>query len=92
MIYLGVRGRALRVARRYGIGAPLDDKARTSHLRSQPPSTSNLWALRVKGPLGYLDAITRHVGSRLNPSGEILQFGALGRKFAKSATKTIASS
>ena len=42
-------------------------------------------ALRVKGLLGCLVAIIRHVGSRLNPSGEIVQFGALGREFIEIA-------
>ena len=32
-----------------------------------------------------LVAIIRHVGSRLNPSGEIVQSGAPGREFAESA-------
>ena len=41
--------------------------------------------MRVKGLLGYLVAIIRHVGSRLNPSGKIEQFGAPGRKFIESA-------
>ena len=37
LIYLKVCDRALRVARGGEFGAPLDDKPRTSHLRSQPP-------------------------------------------------------
>ena len=32
-----------------------------------------------------LVAIIRHVGSRLNPSGEIAQSGAPGREFTESA-------
>ena len=85
LIHLGVLDWALRVPQRYGLFAPLDDKARTSQLRSQPPKASNSWALLVKGPLGCLVAIICHVGSRLSTIGEIVQFGALDREFAESA-------
>ena len=65
-------------------GVPLDDKPRTSHLRSQPSHASNSRALRVKGLLECLDAIIRHIGSPLKPGDEIVQFGALGREFTES--------
>ena len=85
MVHLGGCDWAPRVARRGELRAPLDDKARTSHLRSQPPKAPGLWALRVKNLLGRLVVITRHVGNRLNPSDEISESGALGREFAESA-------
>ena len=85
VIHLGGCDWALRVARGGGLRAPLDNKARTSHLRSQPPKASDLWALRVKSLLARLVVIIRHVGNHLNPSDEILQFEALGREFAESA-------
>ena len=50
-----------------------------------PLRASDLWALRVKSLPGHLVVIIRHVGNRLNPSGEIAQFGAPGREFAESA-------
>ena len=83
LIYLKVRDRVLGVACGDEFGAPLDGKPRTSHLRSQPPQASNSRALRVKGLLGCLVAIIRHVGSRLNPSDEIEQLGAPGWEFAE---------
>ena len=49
------------------------------------PHKRRICALRVKGLLGCLVAIICHVGSRLNPSDEIAQFGALGQEFTESA-------
>ena len=79
LIHLKVRDWALGVAWGDELGAPLDDKPRTSHLISQPLQASNSRALRIKGLLGCLVTVIRHVGSRLNPSGEMIaQFGAPG--------------
>jgi len=85
LTHLKVRDWALEGRSRDELGEPLDGKPRTPHLRSQPPQAPNSRGLRVKGLLGCLVAIIRHVGSRLNPGGGIVQFGAPGREFTEGA-------